>query len=352
MSSDRPIPARRSSAVIAVAFFVVGVWALPAAAGKRDTEIVVESNPSGALVSVHTTADGDGGGGRLVAGETPLQKTFRFPKKGNLWLRFEKRGYEPEVVEIGVTATRVSVDLAPMKPAVTDLEPVAVLAVVAPDLTVIRRGFAKEREDEPAGTETASVIVAAIGDHLAGRVEIVVIGDSGEAEMLRPLWRDVHSHMELVDPIGLPYMPVAPRLESRASRAASAELAERTGADAVLFVAGKTNVETGGMKAGKIGIMAVGTASSFASGYSNAMANGNDFFTYTIYLPSFSEGTGLEALLVDIRDGVIRWANKGMWKPLPLDRPEVAEAVVADLLSGVETHLLTNDTSVPLQEEP
>ena len=101
-----------------------------------------------------------------------------------------------------------------------------------------------------------------------------------------------------------------------------------------MIVAGKANIETGGMKAGKIGIMAVGTASSFASGYSNAMANGNDFFTYTIYLPSFAEGMGLEALLVETRGGAVRWANKGRWKPLPLDRPEVADAVVADLLSG------------------
>ena len=42
---------------------------------------------------------------------------------------------------------------------------------------------------------------------------------------------------------------------------------------------------------------AAGTASSFASGYSSAMSSGNDFFTYTIYLPSFAADgsvTGLE----------------------------------------------------------
>ncbi len=345
MSSDHRIPARRSLAVIAVAFLALVVCALPAAAGKRDAEVFVESNPPGALVSVHTTAETELGGGMLVAGETPLTRTFRFPKHGNVWLRFDKRGYAPEVVEIGMSASRVSVDLAPMDPPVPDLEPVVVLAVVSPDLTVVRRGFSKEREDESAAASSAAVIVRAITDHLSEKVEVVEISDGGHPDLLRRLWRDANSQMELVDPIRLPHMAVPPRLESGAARAASVELAEETGADAVLFVAGKTNLETGGMKAGKIGIMAVGTASSFASGYSNAMANGNDFFTYTIYLPSFAEGTGLEALLVDTRGGVIRWANKGLWKPLPLDRPEVAAAVVADLLSGLETHLSTSETS-------
>jgi len=352
MKQTLQISGRTPTTVVAAAVLAVVACALPAAAGKRDVQVRVESNPPDALVSVHTTGDTELGGGMIVAGETPLTRTFRFPKNGNLWLRLEKRGYEPQVVEIRLDTTLVSVDLAPMDGASPGLEPVTVLALVRPDLTVIRRGFAKEQEDESAGAAAAAVIARAIVDRLAGRVEIVEISDTGHSDILRPLWRDAHSQMELVDPIRLPYQPALPTLESRAARAALLELAERTDADAVLFVAGKANIETGGMKAGKIGIMAVGTASSFASGYSNAMANGNDFFTYTIYLPSFAEGMGLEALLVETRGSAVRWANKGLWKPLPLDRPEVADAVVADLLSGLDTHLSINDTSESLEEEP
>jgi hypothetical protein len=277
----------------------------------------------------------------VVAGETPLEKVFRIPKKQNLWLRLEKRGFEPEVVEIGLGTTRVTVDLAALEERSAVTEPIAVVAVVIPDLTVVRRGFAKEREDAVAGEAAAEVIAWALADRLEGRVRIVVVDGAGFETILRPLWRDARSHMELIDPIRLPYMSVAPTLESRSARAAARDLAERTGADAVLFVAGRSNVETGGMKAGKVGIMAAGTACSFASGYANAMSSGNDFFTYNIYLPSFAEGLGLEAVLIDTRSGAVRWANKGLWKPIPLDQPEVADEVAHDLLSGVEKQLST-----------
>jgi len=341
-----------SSRLGAVAFLAVITCALPAHAGKRDAEVRVESNPPGALFSVHTSGDTGLDGGVVVAGETPLTKTFRFPKVSNLWLRFEKTGYEPLTVEIRSDASRVSVDLAPLDGEVFDAEPVMVLALVRPEVTLVRRGFAKEREDESAGAAAAAAVARAIADRLADQVEIVEVNDDEQADNLRRLWRDVNSQMDQVDPIRLPYLPVLPTLESRSARTALLELAEQLGADAVLFVAGKANVETGGMKAGKIGIMAVGTASSFASGYHNAMATGNDLFTYTIYLPSFAEGLGLEALLVDTRSTAIRWANKGLWKPIPLDRPEVADAVVADLLSGLEEHLSANDTPEPSEEEP
>lgn len=341
----------RLSAVVAVAVLGIVACAAPATAGKRAVEVRVESNPPGALVSVDLSGGAAGGGSMTVAGETPLTKTFRFPKKHNLRLRFERAGFEPLSVEISLDASRVSVDLVPLDGEVSPPTPVRVLALVTPDLTVVKRGFAKEREDAAAGVAVASVVARAMADRLEGSVEVVEVRGDDHADLLRPLWRDVRSSMELVDPIRLPYLPVLPILESRAARAAVLELAAQTGADAVLFVAGKANLETGGMKAGKIGVMAVGTASSFASGYSNAMAGGSDFFTYNIYLPSFAEGLALKALLIDARNHTIRWANKGLWKPIPLDKPEVANAVVADLLSGFRNHLSTGQHIEPHEEE-
>jgi hypothetical protein len=341
---------RAAMTAAATAAVIFGL-AQTAVAGRRHVEVSVESEPTGALVSVHLTADAEPTGGLMVAGETPLERSFRFPKTGGLWLRLEKRGFEPAVVELAPDATRVKVELTPLEDPVPDLEPIAVLAVVEPRLTVIRRGFSKETEDEPAGEAGADALARAMADRLGGSVETVVIGNDDAPDALRRLWRDAESQMELVDPIRLPFMSVPPTLEGRSARDAAVALAEQTGADAILFVAGRANVETGGMKAGKIGMMAAGTACSFASGYANAMSSGSDFFTYTIYLPSFAEGMGLEAVLVDTRTGFIRWANKGLWKPLPLDHPEAADHVAGDLLTGLEDQLgvaKPNET----QEEP
>jgi hypothetical protein len=324
----------------------------PVAAGKRHAELRVESSPPGALVSVSTLGDSSPGSFLTIAGETPLTKTFTFPKKYDLLLRFEKTGFHPKIVDVSLGVTRVSVELAPLSTEIVEPKPVRILALVRPEIEVIRRGFSAEHEDESAGNAAADAIRGAVRRHLDDEVEIVEFRGPDDGRILRPLWRDVQTQMEFADPIRLPYLAVTPSLESRAAREALLELVEETGADAVLFVAGKTNVETGGMKAGKIGIMVAGTANSFASGYSSAMSSGSDFFTYTIYLPSFAEGMGLEALLLDTRDNTIRWANKGMWKPLPVARPEIAEAVAADLLTGIETVLSTNDQPQPNEERP
>lgn len=341
----RPI----TTAAVALAIFIAG--AAPSVAGKRDAVVHVESSPSGSLVSVHVTGDPELGSSMMVAGETPLARTFRFPRNRGLWLRFEKTGYHPRVVEIDVNASRVSVDLVPLDGGLSKPDPVKKLALVTPDLTVIRRGFANEREDEPAGVAAATAIVRAMADHLGEQVETVVFGGDSAEDILRPLWRDARSQMKLLDPIRLPYMSVPPALQSSAARAAAREVAERTGADAVLFVVGRVNLETGGMKAGKIGLMAAGSACSFASGYANAMSSGSDFFTYDIYLPSFAEGLGLETLLIDTRSGVVRWANKGLWKSIPLDNPEAADSLVIDLLTGLDGHLSTMDLLESQEEE-
>ena len=142
MKKERPI-AYPKFLVVVVAYLAVAMCAPLATAGKRDVEVRVESNPPGALVSVHQNGDADLGGGMIVAGETPLTKTFRFPKKSNLWLRFEKTGFDPLVVEIKLDASRVSVDLAPLDGGFVEPEPVMVLALVSPDLTLVKRSFAK-----------------------------------------------------------------------------------------------------------------------------------------------------------------------------------------------------------------
>lgn len=172
----------------AVAFFAVITCALPAHARKRSAEVGVESNPPGALVSVHTSGDTGLDGGMVVAGETPLTKTFRFPKKQNLWLRLEKPGFEPQVLEIEPGTSRVNVELAPLESEVIETEPILVLAVVRPDLTVVRRGFAKEREDAAAGEAAAEIIARVLASRLEGRVAIVAIDEKGARLSFMPMF--------------------------------------------------------------------------------------------------------------------------------------------------------------------
>ncbi len=76
---------------------VLGVLAGAAAAGdlQAATKVLlrVESTPDGALVSVSSPDEEAGAQAVTVAGVTPLEKTFVFPKQGRLTLTLEKRGY-------------------------------------------------------------------------------------------------------------------------------------------------------------------------------------------------------------------------------------------------------------------
>lgn len=333
--------------IIAVCFVAL---ATPVTAGKRSQKIHIETDPPGALVSVCHGPESLRLSTGLVAGETPTTKEFRFPKKANLWLRFERAGFEPKIVEITLSTTEVSVDLEPVVNCVPR-EPIRTIALVAPDFTVIKRRFSTEGEDETSATAGAANVVRAVGERLGKTVELVEVGPAEFGRELRSLWREARSSMELIDPIRLPYLADLPTLESRSARNAAGEIAEAKGADAVLMILGKANIETKGMKAGKVGIMVAGTACSYASGYANAMSSGDDFFTYNVFLPSFAEGLALKALLIDTRSFAVRWANKGLWKPIPVDQPEIADAVVADLLADLETQLGLKSLNQPMEEK-
>lgn len=326
--------------------------AASATAKQRISEVHVESTPPGALVAVAEAGGAMSGVFSTVAGETPITRSFRFPKKHGLMLRFEKRGFEPMVVEIDREATRLVVDLVPVGSESPEPAPIRVLAVVRPELEVVRRGFSKEREDEAGAERAADAFLTALKRSLGSEVEVVAVGGDEARRPTRILWRDVRSQLDLIDPIRLPFASVAPRLENRSPREALATLSELTGADAVLFISGTATVETGGMKAGKIGIMAAGTACSYASGYSNAMASGSDFFTYDIYLPEFAEGLFLEALVVDVATATVRWANKGMWNAAAIKEPAHADSVVADLMTGLRESCTSTKKSISEEEEP
>jgi F0F1-type ATP synthase membrane subunit c/vacuolar-type H+-ATPase subunit K len=327
----RPRPETWLWAMLAVAALMV-----PAAAGPpRKATLTVKSVPSGALVSVHATIETPGEGHRIVAGETPLTRQFEFGKAQRLWLELEKRGFEPQIVEVTPATGAVSVTLmargiGPAAPA-----EVARVALIEPDVGVIRRGFSKEHRSEEGSEIASRAIGTALRTVLAGRYEIVATPAQLEPSPLKSLWRDARTAMELLDPIRLPYLAAAPRLETRSAREAVRQLGEAIDADALLLVDGKQNEETGGMRAGKVGIAVAGTAASFASGYSRAATSGDSFFTYNVVLPSFAEGLALRALLVHCASGEVLWLDKGLWRPVPFDRSDRVQEVVADILAGL-----------------
>ena len=316
-------------------------------APPRKARLAVASVPSGALVSVHHTPQPAEHGGRMVAGGTPLVREFDFGKGQRLWLEVERRGFEPRMVEVTPATGTVTVHLQPLDGGPGESAPVVRVAVVDPDVSVIVRGFSAEQRSE----EDSQAASRALGEGLralaADRFQVVTL----EAGAPRPVWRDGRTAMELLDPIRLPYLAAPPRLETRAAREALRALGEAAQVDALLLVDGKQNQETGGMKAGKVGIMAAGTATSFASGYSRAAAAGDSFFTYTVYLPSFSEGIALRAVLVHCATGEVLWVNKGLWRPLPWDRPERVREVAGDLLTGMAALAAAEPGVVQEQED-
>lgn len=337
---SRRLPRPRAGLSLAVALLVLASAPAPWAGSPRKVPVTVASMPSGALVSVRDTADPAADGPRVVAGETPLTRTFDFGKAQQVWLELEKRGFQPRTVEVTPATGTVTVTLTPVdaghaeQPAAISV--IARVAVLDPDVSVIRRGFSAEQRSEEESSDASLALGGAVRGLARERFEVVALDPGVDPAALRSLWRDARTAMELVDPIRLPYLAAAPRLETRSAREAVKNLGEAAGADALLVVDGKQNEETGGMRAGKVGIMVAGTAASYASGFSRAASAGDSFFTYNVYLPSFAEGVALRAILLHCPTGEVLWLDKGLWKPIPFDQPDRVREVAADLLAGLK----------------
>ena len=297
----------------------------------RRATVRLESDPAGALVSVHEQPPTGSFGERVVAGETPLTQKLDFGRQRRLWLELERRGYVPRVIEVTPSSGFVSVELEPVD-GVREMPSIESLVVLEPEINAVERRFSSEGTSDELSAALAEAFQAAVGEKLQGRIEMNSHGSGGEVS-LRSIRREVRTVARLLDPIRLPYLSVAPRLESRAARDAVRQLGELHGADAVLVLTGKQNRETGGMKAGKIGVMVAGTAASYASAYGRAAANGDELFTYTVYLPSAAEGLAMTAVLVHCASGEILWMNMGVWPPIARDADARAQAAVADLLA-------------------
>lgn len=333
----RRLQPRSLSVVTALLVVLCCSSAADARRPRLEVALQVSSTPPGALVSVHRTATPDETGPRTVAGTTPLTTTLDLGEERRVWLELERRGFQPEMVEIGPESSSVHVELTPVGDAVvaepSEGGPLRI-AVLEPELAVIRRGFAKESVDEEASRALGSALAAAVRGILAERGAELVADHAGVAP--KALWRDARTAMTMVDPVRLPYLSEAPRLETRSGRNAAAAVGAELGADALLLVTGKENLETGGMKAGKVGLSVAGTAASYGSAQSAASARGDSFFVYNVFVPTFAQGLVVQALLVDVASGEVRWLDGGLWRPASPDDSESLTAVAADLLAGLE----------------
>jgi hypothetical protein len=259
----------------------------------------------------------------------------------------EQRGFEPAEVEVTAEGGPVvRVRLEPVEDAGQELAPASERApgmvLLGPDVELVVRRFASESVSAEGSAEVRQALAEAVEARLAEAGPLHRLdeeGGSGAHLDLAALRRDLEAAMAVVDPVRLRFLARAPRLQSAAGRRVASELGERVGAGAVLLVSGRGNVESTGMKVGKVGIMAAGTASSYASGLSRAVASGQELFTYNVYVPVSSEGTALRAILVDCGTGEVLWINRGLYPPGFLEHREGVRQMVVDLLTGAEAAL-------------
>lgn len=303
----------------------------------------VDSTPADALISVHDKKEPLAGTPRKVAGTTPAEKTFDFPSESNrIWLEIEKRGYLPQRVEVTPETRFVTVNLERMKDKSGELvkeynlPAIKRLLLAIPEFEVIKRGISSEEVSKEESAAAKTGLAKGIDAYFTGAYEVVQIGNSQEdIQLLKSVWRDVKTAMELVDPIRLRYLSMPQYLETKSSREAAIQLGKSYGAEALLVVSGKENRETAGMALGKAGLMVAGTAASYGRGYANAVSRGDSFFVYTVYLPRFSQGTLINAGLIDCASGEVLWLNKGLWEPVNFHEPEAVKEITKDLLTGL-----------------
>ncbi|MCP4898543.1 MAG: hypothetical protein GY906_16335, partial [bacterium] len=267
--NDGTAPGRADEWRSLVAAAVIGIFLIVAAQpgfGKtrKEAELTVESIPSGALVTIRKTSEPTKGTHRVVAGETPLSKRFKFSKKSTTWLQLEKRGFEAMTIEVNSTTGHVMARLIPVEDrSINELQPpplVERISVLEPAFDVTLRKFSSEEHSDSKSASGRKALSETIRAQLSNYFTVVSDWTDSEEISLSSVWRDARSAMVLGDPIGHAYLAIAPRLETRTARRKLQQFGEELGIDALLIVAGHQNEETGGMKAGKVGIMVAGTA--------------------------------------------------------------------------------------------
>lgn len=319
----------------------LGIICFCGCATKNTHVLKVETNPSGALISVHKNFDPSSLIDRSVAGTTPIEKSFNFGKSNEIWIEVEKRGYKPQNYKATPESGNLTITLEKSKDENGNIIPefsipkINRILLINPKIKVIERGFSSEKISDEKSSIAQSGIAQGISSIFSGSCEVTLLeSPNSEIKYQRSLWRDINPAMDTLDPLRLQYMEKPSILPTRSSKKAARELGKKYNSEVILLVSGKQNRETAGMVVGKACILTLGTVSSYASGYSRAMSNGDSIFAYNIYIPHFSEGTQLQAAIVDCKSGEILWVNKGLWGSVPFENPQAVNNLLTDLLTG------------------
>jgi hypothetical protein len=319
-------------------------WAalLAGCATTQKHTLKIETIPVDALVTVCSAPFQDGSRMKKIAGATPIVKELTFGKDNQLWLEIEKRGYEtakvavkPDTADLNVALTRMT-DAKGAPVAVYAFPEVKRILIAEPDFKVILRGFSSETVSDEQSRLARQALIQGVQRFFDAQYETAALPPATKSRPLRAVWRDVRTRMEFINPIRLKYQPRPVILETAGGQRAAADLGRQYQADVLLFITGKENIETKGMLAGKFGMSVIGTANSYAAGYSRAMARGDSYFAYNVITPRFAQGAALNAVMVECRSGEIVWANSGIWRPIAFNTPAVVDHVLADLLFGLK----------------
>lgn len=333
MAGQKEYPSPRLLRRLAPATALLVVVGCASTAPAPSITVFIESTPSGALATLIPNEPGDHS--RMVLGLTPTTAEIPVSATQNHRIVIERRGYAPFQVPASSAGRHVTATLESTG-GPTGIDPAIAspsrIALCEPEIGVIRRGFSSEELSEEDSALVVDSVVAAVRTLFGADIEVALV----ESSQVPPAFvRGAEAAARTIDPIRLPFMASPPTLETAASRRAAAEIGRCTDARAILFISGRTSVETSGMMAGKMGLMVAGTAASYGAGYSNALSSGQSSFAYTIYIPQSTGGTRLDAVLVDASTGEVLWINRGLYGPLRPGNDDHATVITEDILTGI-----------------
>lgn len=303
-------------------------------------KIKIESNPQSALVSVHYKTKSPSLMTRTIAGITPFTKTFTFKKNQQLMVTLEKRGFLPFTKEILPKDAHISINMEKEKEgnSIPDyvFPEIKNILLITPKMKILERGFKSEEISEEKIKIAEDAITKNIFALFSKKYNILVSDEKPELrKKLKSVFRNSRDAMSNLDPIRLQYLTNPQFLKTESSIKSCQNLGKTLDVQAILVISGNENIETKGMKAGKIGLTVGGTLSSYTASYNQAMSRGDSFFIYNVYTPEFAEGTFLKAALINCSNGEIVWVNRGKWGKINFSNEDIVKKVTKDLFADL-----------------
>lgn len=315
---------------------------------KKERVFEIDSQPPGALCTLHYQENEQFGSPITAIGETPFKKEVSLYTAADVWLKVEKRGFQPFVVKIDtarpvkISASLTQADETACPSNTTQwLNSSDDTLVLMPRIKVIARGTLGNETSQQENDRISGIIGRGVTAELQKAKPARLLDKKSSAgKRCNALWRDGRTAMEIVDPVRFSYTTCPVRLETASGRKTALKIGREYNARSVMLISGKADYEQGSLVASKIGMNVLGTAASFAGGYGRAMSNNQSYFTYTVYTPQFTDGIWLSALLVDTDTGEIRWLNKGLWHINDFSKSEDVNKMIRQLLTNLNQERL------------